>query len=93
MLKNEKAEAQTVLDQLWDEQLIPFPLTVGKITNEGLEHTIHFHDSRIRTAHIPVSEGQQFVEGVRIAVLERVAKMSGPLENWPERTATAKVGS
>ena len=93
MLKNEKAEAQTVLDQLWSEQLIPFPLNVGKITDEALGHTIHFHDSRIRTAHVPVRAGQQFVEGVRIAVLERVAKMSGPLANWPETAATAKVGS
>jgi hypothetical protein len=29
MLEDQKAEAQKVLDQLWNEQLIPFTLTVG----------------------------------------------------------------
>jgi hypothetical protein len=89
MPENEKAEAQTVLDQLWKEHLIPFPLNVGKITVDTDEHTIHFHDSRIRTVHIPLGAGHQFVEKVRLAVLEGVAKMSGPLAS----PATAKMGS
>jgi len=80
-----KANAQTVLDELWNEQLIPFALTVGKITKDADEYTIHFHDSRIRTARVPFTEGTEglpFEDRVRSAVLDRVAKMSGPLKNW-----------
>lgn len=94
MPENEKAEAQKVLDQLWNEQLIPFPLTVGKITKGALEHTIHFHDSRIPTAEISLSESQSFTEAVRAAVLDRVTRMTGPLANWhPKKVATVKNGS
>jgi hypothetical protein len=46
-----EAEAQQVLKELWDEQLIPFVLNVGKIVKEvSGEYTIHFHDSRIHSA-------------------------------------------
>ena len=86
MPKDQKAEAQGMLDQLWNEQLIPFPLTIGRITQEGDEYTIHFHDSRLRTALISLAQGQPFKEGVRAVVLERVSKLSGPLTNWqPEK--------
>ena len=80
-----KANAQKILDELWNEQLIPFALTVGKITKDADEYTIHFHDSRIRTAGVPLTEGTEglpFEDRVRSAVLDRVAKMSGPLKNW-----------
>jgi hypothetical protein len=89
MVEDQRAEAQTVLDELWNEELIPFPLTVGKITQDDTEYTIHFHDSRIRTAMISVGEGQSFSERVRAAVLARVAKMSGPLPNWPLEKPTS----
>jgi hypothetical protein len=74
------AEAQQVLDELWREKLIPFALNVGKITKTAGEYTIHFHDSRLRTALVPLVEGHSFSDLVRAAVLERVAKMSGPLK-------------
>jgi hypothetical protein len=77
--ENQKSDVQKVLDELWNEQLIPFELTVGKITKEDREYTLHFHDSRIRTAHILVTEGHSFRDLVRPAVLDRVARMSGPL--------------
>jgi hypothetical protein len=94
MFEDRAAEAQKVLDQLWNEQLIPFALTVGKLTKDATKHTIHFHDSRIRTAQIPLNEGQPFAEGVRAAVLERVARLSGPLANWhPEKATAAKIRS
>ena len=79
MPENQKLNVQKVLDELWNEQLIPFVLTVGKITKDDNEYTLHFHDSRIRTAHILVSEGHPFIDLVRAAVLDRVARMSGPL--------------
>jgi hypothetical protein len=75
-------EAQQVLDELWSEQLTPFELSVGKITKEIGKYTIHFHDSRIYTASVPLTEGHSFREMVRVAVLARVEEMSGPL-SWP----------
>jgi hypothetical protein len=77
-----EAEAQQVLDELWSEQLIPFALSVGKITKEIGKYTIHFHDSRIYTASVPLTEGHSFREMVRVSVLARVEEMSGPL-SWP----------
>ncbi len=74
-----EAEAQQVLDELWSEKLIPFSLSVGKITKAPAEYTIHFYDSRIRTARVPLTRSHSFRDMVRSAVLDRVAKMSGPL--------------
>jgi len=52
-----EAEAQQVPDELWSEELIPFSLNVGKITKAAAEYTMHFYDSRIRTARVPLTEG------------------------------------
>jgi hypothetical protein len=91
MLKDHKAEAQKVLDELWNERLTPFPLTVGQITTDEFEQTLHFNDSRMRTARISLSEDRPFTEGVRAAVLKRVARLTGPLADWnPGKTTTAK---
>jgi hypothetical protein len=78
-----EAEAQQVLDQLWTEKAIPFPLHVGELTKEVGEYTIHFHDSRIRTARIALTKRRSFRDMVREAVLGRVAQMSGPLKADP----------
>ena len=72
-----ESEVQQVLDELWNENLVPFALSVGKLTKERDGYTIHFHDSRIRTAHIALIEGLPVRDMVR--VLDRVAKMDGPL--------------
>ena len=82
LTKVKKAEAQQVVDQLWDEQLVPFPLNVGEVTKDPPCDTLHFQDSRIRTAVVCLEEGQAFPEGVKDAVLDRVTKMSGPLKGW-----------
>ena len=74
-----EAETQQVLDELWIEKAIPFPLSVGKITKGIGEYTIHFYDSRIRTARILLTKGHSFRDMVRTGVLARVAQMSGPL--------------
>ncbi len=76
-----ETEAQQVLDQLWKEKLVPFALTVGKITKASGEYIIHFHDSRMRTIHIPLTEGEPWAQRVRVSVLARVAKLSGPLRS------------
>ena len=74
-----EAEVQKVLDELWNERLIPFELNVGKITKDPDGITIHFHDSRIYTAHVPQAGRDLLREAVRSVVLDRVARMSGPL--------------
>jgi hypothetical protein len=80
-----EAEAQQVLDELWREKLVPFVLRVGKLTKASGEYTIHFYDSRISTAVVPLLKNQSFRDMVRAAVLDRVTKLSGPLENWSKR--------
>ncbi len=82
MLDKRKAEAQQVLDDLWSKEMIPFALSIGQITGASDECTLHFFDSRISTAYVAFVKGQSFGDGVRAAVLDRVAKMSGPLANW-----------
>lgn len=78
-----KAEAQQVLDELWSEKLIPFPLNVVKISKAPGEYTIHFYGSRIRPARIARTKGRSFRDLVRSAVLARVAKKrSDPVKNW-----------
>ena len=79
-----EAEVQLVLDELWSEELIPFALNVGKISKDIGEYTIHFHDSRIHTARVPLTKGHSFKDMVRTAVLARVEEMSGPLD-WPRK--------
>jgi hypothetical protein len=88
MLEERTIEAQQILDELFSKKLIPFELSVGKFTEETDGYTIHFHDSRIYTAHIPRIEGQSFKETCRSAILHRVAQMSGPLANSASKDST-----
>jgi hypothetical protein len=81
-----EVEAQQVLDELLAEKAIPFTLNVGKITKGIGEYTIHFHDSRIFTASVPLTKSHSFRDLVRSAVLSRVAELSGPLKNWQKKT-------
>ena len=75
-----KLEAQQTLDELWEEKLVPFKLTVGKIVAEdSSQYTLHFFDSRLRSVSVPWQAGQSFKDQVRAAVKERVGRMSGPL--------------
>ncbi len=78
-----ETQVQQVLNEMWSEKLIPFALNVGKITKAPDEYTIHFYDSRITTAHVPLTKGDSLRALVRSAVLARVAKMSGPLKKSP----------
>jgi hypothetical protein len=80
-----EAEAQQVLDKPWSERLIPFALNVGKITKAYGEYTIHFYDSRIYAAHVPLTREHSFRDLVRSAVLARVAQLSGPLKSGPNK--------
>jgi hypothetical protein len=75
-----EAEAQQVLDELWADKAIPFALRLGKLTKSADEYTLHFYDSRMRKAHVPLSQERSFKEMVREAVLARAEQMSGPLQ-------------
>ena len=77
MLEELTVEAQGVLDEMWDEEVIPFKLNAAMITEGIGEYTIHFHNRRIGIAHVPLSKGVSFKDAVRNAVLERVAKLPG----------------
>jgi hypothetical protein len=74
-----EGQVQAVLNEMLTEKLIPFALTVGKISKAENNCTIHFYDSRIRTAEVELVKGQSLAEMVRTAVMDRVAKMTGPL--------------
>jgi hypothetical protein len=75
-----KLEAQQALDELMNEQLIPFKLTAEKVISEGSEkYTVRFYDSRIHSITLTLEEGKSFKDVVRTATLDRVARMSGAL--------------
>jgi hypothetical protein len=84
MLEELQAEAQEILDELWNEKLIPFELTIRSVTEGVGEYIIRFYDSRIHLVHVPLADGHPFKHQVRSAVLERVAKVSGRLHKSAE---------
>ena len=88
MINDQKLEAQQVLDGLLKEGLIPFKLRVGSMIEEHFSYyVVQFYDSRIRALNFSWQEGEPFREIFRTAVLDRVAKMSGPItENGVSQT-------
>lgn len=77
-----KADAQEVLDELLAESLIPFKLQAREVYAIGPEElVIRFHDSRLRSLDISRKQGESFKAVFRVAMLERVARLSGPLNN------------
>ena len=81
-----EGQVQAVLNEMRGEELLPFALNVGKITKSSDKYTVHFYDSRIRTAEIPLTKGQMLRDTIRSSVLARVAKMSDPL-SLPKKAA------
>jgi hypothetical protein len=81
LIEPQTAQSQQVLDELLSERLIPFALTAySVITNGRAEYILPFHDSRIHSCRFSWNEGEDFKAAVRAAVLERVSRMSGPLQ-------------
>jgi len=72
-------QIQNVLNELLAENVLPFKLTVGKITHDQHNYVIYFYDSRMRFVRVPISNGKILMEAVRASVLARVDKLSGPL--------------
>ena len=80
MLEDRKLEAQSVLKNLLREGLIPFELNVGSLLRHGPStYRVLFFDSRMHSVEFYCSAAQDFKKAFRTAVLERVAKLSGPL--------------
>jgi hypothetical protein len=74
-----RLEAQSALDELMQEGRRPFQLEARRLVSEGSQHTIYFHDSRLRSITMTYEPGQSFKEVVRAAVLDRVSRLTGPL--------------
>lgn len=73
--------AQSVLDDLWAKDLIPFPLTAHVVESLGMEeYILRFYDSRIRSVDVSSKNSQSFRDAVRVAVVDRVARLTGPLK-------------
>ncbi len=77
MLKEQKAEAQLALDELFIEHLLPFKLSAYRIAYIGLEeYIVYFHDSRLPAIDVSWREGECFREAFRTAILERVKRLN-----------------
>ena len=73
-------QAQSVLDDLWTEKLIPFQLMAHKVESLGPEdYAIRFHDSRLHSVDVSWGKEESFKDMVRVAVLARVGRLTGPL--------------
>lgn len=82
ILEPDRKEAQEVLDELFNEALLPFALTAHAVEPIGLqEYMIRFNDSRLRSVLVSWYEGLSFKDVFRTATLERVKAYSGPLRH------------
>jgi hypothetical protein len=76
------SEAQLVLDNLSKDELIPFRLRAEKVESVGPdEYIVRFYDSRLRSVDVSWQADQDFEDVFRVAVLDRVKRLSGPLQN------------
>jgi hypothetical protein len=77
---------QSLLDDLWAEELIPFQLTAHKVESLGREeYIIRFYDPRLHSLDVSWKEPDSFENAVRVAILARVARFSGSLKNRPKK--------
>jgi hypothetical protein len=75
------SRTQSVLDDLWAEKLIPFQLTAHKVESVGLEeYIVRFCDSRMHSVNLSWKNLHSFEDAIRVAVLDRVARLTGPLK-------------
>ena len=78
-LETMKLGAQQTLDELFDQNLIPFILSALVVESLGMEeYIIRFHDSRLRSLDISWRRGQAFKTVFRAAILDRVTRLKSP---------------
>jgi hypothetical protein len=79
-----KLEAQAQLDFLSAANQIPFQLNVHAVESIGMEeYIIRFYDNRLHSVDVSWKNHLSFGEAVSVAVLARVARLSGPLMSSP----------
>jgi len=71
-------EAQLALDELRQEELLPFPLVAHKLIDETHgDYTVVFYDSRLNSVIVRWKEGESFKAAVRSAVVARIEIRGG----------------
>ncbi len=79
-MQEQKLAAQEVLDELFTEGSLPFKLIAHEVESIGAaEYVVRFHDSRFHSVDVSCRRGHKFKECFRVAILERLDKMSGTL--------------
>lgn len=78
MLEEQKATAQQTLDDLFNDNLIPFQLSARVIDSiGGDEYIVRFHGSRLRSVDLSWRQDQSFKDVFRVAMLERLKRVDG----------------
>lgn len=87
-------EVQSVLDDLWAENLIPFQLTAHKVESIGLEeYIVRFHDRRLDSLDVSWKNLDSFKDAIRVAILNRVARLPGPSGGSPKKGSGSNPNS
>ena len=77
-------QAQSVLDDLWTKKLIPFQLRAHRVESLRPEvYAIRFHDSRLHSVDVSWKKEESFKDKVRVAVLAKVGRLTGPFKYTP----------
>jgi hypothetical protein len=86
-----RADAQQVLDDLFEKNLIPFRLHAREVKSIGMdEFVIRFHDSRLRSIDVTWKSGESFKKPFRVAILGRIERISGgPYTKLEPKRATS----
>jgi hypothetical protein len=74
-----KLGAQQILDELFAASLIPFKLSARVVESIGMEeYIVRFHDSRLYSIDVSWHHDQPFKSVFRVAILDRVARLTTP---------------
>ncbi len=83
-----RPQAQAVLDNLFNDQVLPFELTATKVECIGAnEYIVRFFDSRLRSVDVSWKKNQSFEEVFQAAMVDRVRRLSGPLKGRAGQTS------
>jgi hypothetical protein len=73
-------QAQSVLDNLFKDQVLPFELTATKVECiASNEYIVRFFDSRLRSVDVSWKKDQSFEDVFQAAMIDRLKRLSGPL--------------
>jgi hypothetical protein len=90
MLRKYQADSQQVLDDLFNERLIPFKLVAQTVAQEiPGKFRIRFYDSRLHSVVVEGKRNHSIKDQVRAAVLLRLSGGRDPEELGVSRLRTA----